>query len=98
MCQLLTNTYHYKCTSVILQGRKQVASIRMEGQTANILVKCKIDSGTGAQVNIMPQRVFEHLFPDNTDSHGKYSSTCHERTPSGPGKSVRSLQVAADLR
>ena len=27
-----------------------------------------------------------------------YSSTCHERTPSGPGKSVRSLQVAADQR
>ena len=25
----------------------------------------------------------------------KYSSTCHERTPSGPGKSVRTLQVAA---
>ena len=31
-------------------------------------------------------------------SHFKYSSTCHERTPSGPGKSVRSLQVAADQR
>ena len=28
----------------------------------------------------------------------KYSSTCHERTPSGPGKTVRSLQVAADQR
>ena len=27
-----------------------------------------------------------------------YSSTCHERTPSGPGKSVLSLQVAADQR
>ena len=27
-----------------------------------------------------------------------YNSTCHERTPSGPGKSVRSLQVAADQR
>ena len=25
-------------------------------------------------------------------------SICHERTPSGPGKSVRSLQVAADQR
>ena len=24
-----------------------------------------------------------------------YSGTCHERTPSGPGKSVRTLQVAA---
>ena len=24
-----------------------------------------------------------------------YSSTCHERTPSGPSKSVRTLQVAA---
>ena len=24
-----------------------------------------------------------------------YSSTCHERTPSGPGKNVRTLQVAA---
>ena len=28
----------------------------------------------------------------------KYSSTCHERTPSGPGKSVRTLQVAARHR
>ena len=46
----------------------------MEGQTANILVKFKIDSGTGAQVNVMPQRVFEHLFPDNKDSHGKYTT------------------------
>ena len=27
-----------------------------------------------------------------------YSSTCHERTPSGPGKSVRTLQVAARHR
>ena len=41
----------------------------MDGKTANILVKCKIDSG--AEVNVMPQRVFEHLFPDNKDSHGK---------------------------
>ena len=28
----------------------------------------------------------------------RYSSTCHEQTPSGPGKSVRLLQVAADQR
>ena len=28
----------------------------------------------------------------------EYSSTCHERTPSGPGKSVRTLQVAARHR
>ena len=28
----------------------------------------------------------------------RYSSTCHERTPSGPGKSVRTLQVAAHQR
>ena len=27
-----------------------------------------------------------------------YSSTCHERTPSGPDKSVRTLQVAARHR
>ena len=27
-----------------------------------------------------------------------YSSTCHERTPPGPGKSVRTLQVAAHQR
>ena len=27
-----------------------------------------------------------------------YSSTCHDRTPSGPGKSVRTLQVAARHR
>ena len=27
-----------------------------------------------------------------------YSSTCHERTPSGPGKSIRTLQVAAHQR
>ena len=26
------------------------------------------------------------------------SSTCHERTPSGPGKSVHTLQVAAHHR
>ena len=31
-----------------------------------------------------------------TDS--EYSSTCHERTPTGPSKSVRSLQVGADQR
>ena len=30
--------------------------------------------------------------------HSVYSSTCHERTPSGPGKSVRTLQVAAHQR
>ena len=29
---------------------------------------------------------------------GVYSSTCHERTPSGPDKSVRTLQVAAHQR
>ena len=28
----------------------------------------------------------------------QYSSSCHERTPSGPGKSVRTLQVAAHQR
>ena len=28
----------------------------------------------------------------------RYSSTCHERTPSGPGKRVRTLQVAARHR
>ena len=38
--------------------------------------------------------------PSLWKSHGwallfNYSSTCHERTPSGPGKSVRTLQVAA---
>ena len=27
-----------------------------------------------------------------------YTSTCHERTPSGPGKIVRTLQVAAHQR
>ena len=27
-----------------------------------------------------------------------YSSTCHEGTPSGPGKSVRTLQVGAHRR
>ena len=31
-------------------------------------------------------------------NYGYYSSTCHERTPSGPGKSVRSLQVVARQR
>ena len=32
------------------------------------------------------------------DSSYDYSSTCHERTPSGPGKNVRTLQVAARHR
>ena len=31
-------------------------------------------------------------------SHSGYSSTCHERTPSGPGISVRTRQVAAHQR
>ena len=34
----------------------------------------------------------------NNAAKMKYSSTCHERTPSGPGKSVRTLQVAARHR
>ena len=33
-----------------------------------------------------------------TDQSYEYSRTCHERTPSGPGKSVRTLQVAARHR
>ena len=65
-------TQRAKLESIYKEGSKSqaFANIRMEGQTANILVKCKIDSG--AEVNVMPQRVFKHLFPDNKDSHGKY--------------------------
>ena len=33
-----------------------------------------------------------------SENHKIYSSTCHERTPSGPGKSVRTMQVAAHQR
>ena len=68
----IETTQRAKLESIYKEGSKSqaFANIRMEGQTANILVKCKIDSG--AEVNVMPQRVFEHLFPDNKDSHGKY--------------------------
>ena len=37
-------------------------------------------------------------FVTKTILHRLYSSTCHERTPSGPGKIVRTLQVAAHRR
>ena len=47
----------------------------MEGQTTNIVVKFKTYSG--AEVNVMPQRVFKHLFTDNKDSHVK-SITLHK--------------------
>ena len=68
----IETTQRAKLESIYKEGSKSqaFANIRMEGQTANILVKCKIDSG--AEVNVMPQRVFKHLFPDNKDSHGKY--------------------------
>ena len=67
----IETTQRAKLESIYKEGSKSqaFANIRMEGQTANILVKCKIDSG--AEVNVMPQRVFKHLFPDNKDSHGK---------------------------
>ena len=38
------------------------------------------------------------LIMESTVYASCYSSACHERTPSGPGKSVRSLQMAADQR
>ena len=64
-------TQRAKLESIYKEGSKSqaFANIRMEGQTANILVKCNIDSG--AEVNVMPQRVFKHMFSDNKDSHGK---------------------------
>ena len=56
---------------------------------------------------VLSPDLFFHLQRDNHASprrHARYksrwiySSTCHERTPSGPGKSVRTLQVAARHR
>ena len=43
-------------------------------------------------------RVREFLYLDSYTTKYDYSSTCHERTPSGPGKSVRTMQVAAHQR
>ena len=63
----IQTTQRAKLVSIYKEGSKShaFANIRKEGQTANIIVKCKIDSG--AEVNVMPQRVFKHLFPDNKD-------------------------------
>ena len=43
--------------------------------------------------------IIKHISAASSVDYGtNYSSTCHERTPSGPGKSVRTLQVAARHR
>ena len=39
----------------------------MTGQDTDVLVKCK----SGAEVNVMPLRIFKHLFPDKQDKHGR---------------------------
>ena len=51
--------------------------------------------GNSSVTDITIQRFLETL---GLGAHFIYSSTCHERTPSGPGKSVRTLQVAARHR
>ena len=56
------------------------------GTRNNIIRKQKISKWGATPITLRPSAL------------ALYSSTCHERTPSGPGKSVRSLQVAADQR
>ena len=60
-----------KLESIYKKGSKSqaFANIQMRGQTTDILVECKIDSG--AEVNVMPLRVYKHLFPEQKDIHGR---------------------------
>ena len=59
-------------------------------QRAGMALDCV--GGSGAQViSTLSQRLV-------AVNKYQYSSTCHERKPSGPGKSVRTLQVAARHR
>ena len=60
-----------KIESIYKKGSKSqaFANIQMRRQTTDILVECKIDSG--AEVNVMPLRVYKHLFPEQKDSHGR---------------------------
>ena len=53
-----------KIESIYKKGSKSqaFANIQMRGQMTDILVECKIDSG--AEVNVMPLRVYKHLFPE----------------------------------
>ena len=60
-----------KLDSIYKKGSKSqaFANIHMRGQTTDVLVECKIDSG--AEVNVMPIRVYKHLFPEEQDTHGR---------------------------
>ena len=84
----IQTTQRAKLVSIYKKGSKShaFANIRKEGQTSNIIVKCKIDSG--AEVNVMPQCVFKHMFPDNKDSHGK-SITLHKAKVSLSAYAIR---------
>ena len=60
-----------KLESIFKEGSKSqaFANVKMTGQDTDVLVKCKIDSG--AEVNVMPLRIFKHIFPDKQDKHGR---------------------------
>ena len=58
-------------------------------QSTNIAVNSRAGTNTPSD---------EYDSVANTNMYSRIQSTCHEQTPSGPGKSVRSLQVAADQR
>ena len=60
-----------KIESIYKKGSKSqaFANIQTRGQTTDILVECKIDSG--AEVNVMPLRIYKHLFPEQKDIHGQ---------------------------
>ena len=45
------------------------ANIQTRGQTTHILVECNIDCGV--EVNVMPLRVYKHLFPEQKDIDGR---------------------------
>ena len=57
-----------KIESIYKKGSKSqaFANIHKRGQTT---VECKIDSE--AEVNVMPLRVYKHLFPQQKDIHGR---------------------------
>ena len=60
-----------KLESIYKKGSKSqaFANIQMRGQTTDVLVECKIDSG--AEVNVMPLRVYKNLVPEQKDIHGR---------------------------
>ena len=58
-----------KTKSIYKKGSKSqaFANIQMREQTTDTLVECKIDNE--AEVNVMPLRVYKHLFPEQKDIH-----------------------------